>query len=1341
MDFFEPAKKAVKGVYYVAPKFKICRSKDLMIRGKDFYAIWDEENSRWSRDLNDAIRIIDKETRDYILAHKNDDEPYRPQYMWDADTGIIDKWNKYVQRQMPDNYQPLDNKVIFSNTDVRREDYSTHRLSYPLQEGPITNYEELISTLYEPDERKKIEWAIGAIVSGDSTWIQKFIVLVGDPGTGKSTILKIIRMLFKGYCATIDAKALGDGHSSFALEPLKNDPLVAIQDDADLSRINDNTRLNSLVSHEPMTVNEKFKAQYENTFHAFLFLGTNNDVRITDSASGLTRRLIDVMPSGNKVSVDRYHEIMKQIPFELGGIAYHCLKVYQHNKKKYDDYKPVRMLRATNLVYNFLEENYETLMTESDGCRYYDIWNSYQTYCDIGKIEHPHDRQELRRELRPYFKEYYRTYEYKPGQTCNGYFKGFRYEKFDAVNPFLEPKVEDSEPITNDIPDWLIMDKSVSKLDDFLSDYPAQYTSTDDEARPKNRWVNCKTKLSDISTTQLHYVKTPINLIVIDLDIRNKEGKKDREANLKAASQFPPTYAEWSKSGAGIHLHYIYQGDVEKLSHVFDDNIEIKTFPGDSSLRRKLCGCNNLDIATINSGLPLKKEMIKMTDRDGLKTERAIRTCIKRNLRKEYHGATKPSVDFIFKILEDAYNDEDVRYDVTDLRPSILTFAANSTHQSDACLKKVSKMKWKSKIFEINDENEKNTRDNKFVEDDAPIVFFDVEVFPNLFVVCWKIQGKEQVTSMINPTPKECEALLKYKLIGFNNLKYDNHILYARIMGYTNSELYKLSQRIVSNDKNAMFSEAYNISYTDIYDFSNTKQSLKKFEIEIGIHHLELGLRWDMEVPNELWAKVAEYCCNDVIATEATFNYLADDWIARQVLSELSGLSLNHSTNAHTQQIIFGSNKNPQGDFIYTDLSIMFPGYKFENGKSTYMDEEIGEGGKVYAEPGIYYNVALLDITSMHPHSAYALKIFGEYYTERYMDLVRTRVHIKHKEESDARAMFDGRIGEIADKLNISLKQLDKSLKVPINAVYGLTSAKFPNRCKDPRNVDNIVAKRGALFMTNLKYEVQKRGYTVAHIKTDSIKIPNADMSIINFVMEYGKKYGYNFEHEATYDRMCLVNDAVYIAKYQDKETCMYQYGYIPDKNNGHAGEWTATGAQFAVPYVFKTLFSGETIEFTDLCEVKSVTSALYLDMNEGYPDVSEWEKLKKTRGRTGDKLTKNEMILLDRYNYISDEELDSKIGEGHNYQFVGRIGQFCPIMSGHGGGWLCREKDGKYNSATGAKGFRWMESEMVKSLGLENYIDKDYFRMLVDNAKATIEEYGSFDDFIFDLNDEDVPF
>lgn len=136
--------------------------------------------------------------------------------------------------------------------------------------------------------------------------------------------------------------------------------------------------------------------------------------------------------------------------------------------------------------------------------------------------------------------------------------------------------------------------------------------------------------------------------------------------------------------------------------------------------------------------------------------------------------------------------------------------------------------------------------------------------------------------------------------------------------GYSNEQLYKLSQNIINNGQ-GFFGEAYNLSYTDIYDFAAKKQSLKKWEIELGIHHQELGLPWDQPVPEERWVEVAEYCDNDVIATEAVFNHLRGDFIARQILADLAGMTVNDTTNSLTTRIIFGKERRPQ--LVYTDLA------------------------------------------------------------------------------------------------------------------------------------------------------------------------------------------------------------------------------------------------------------------------------------------------------------------------------------------------------------------------------------------------------------------------------------
>ena len=1282
------------GSVEIFPKFVMRPSTDLMIRGRDFYAVWLEDKGIWSTDENDVIRLVDKELHTYA-------EDYRQKYniipkvyyMWDADSGVIDRWHKYCQKQLRDNFHMLDEKLIFSNMEPNKKDYASKRLPYPLESGDCPAFKKLISTLYSEEERIKIEWAIGSIVTGDSKHIQKFMVLYGAAGTGKSTILNIIQKLFEGYYSVFDAKALGSSSNSFALEAFKSNPLVAIQHDGDLSKIEDNTRLNSLVSHEEMIINEKFKSTYSNRFKCFLFMGTNRPVKITDAKSGLLRRLIDVTPSGNKLSPKEYKATVKQVDFELGAIANYCKEVYLSDPGRYDDYVPTMMMGASNDFYNFIIDSYSVFLRD-DGTTLKAAWAMYNTYCDEAKVQYPFSRRIFKEELKNYFYEYYEQTESNNGSIVRGRYEGFRIDKFDTG---------ESKNKEKDHSHLIEFDSAVSLFDSECSKCPAQYATSNET--PSNKWDDVKTVLSDLDTSKLHYVKLPENHIVIDFDIPDENGNKCFEKNLEEASKWKATYAELSKSGQGIHLHYIYSGDVTKLSRIYSDHIEIKVFTGNSSLRRKLTKCNNLPIATISSGLPLKGED-KVINFDGLKNEKALRTMIKKNLNKEYHPNTKCSVDFIYKALDDAYS-SGMKYDVSDLRNGVIAFAAQSTNQADYCIKLVNKMKFKSEEPSMSSENNSDT-----------LVFYDVEVFPNLFLVNWKIEGEgKKVVRMINPTPTDIESLMKFNLVGFNCRRYDNHILYARLIGYDNQQLYDLSQKIINGERDAFFGEAYNVSYTDVYDFAATKQSLKKWEIELGIHHQELGLPWDQPVPEELWPKVAEYCDNDVIATEAVFDHLKADFTARKILADVAGMTVNDTTNSLTTKIIFGSNRKPQNQFNYRDMGNIsgctgvegfdeytkfdnsgrpvFPGYKYEAGKSTYRGEEVGEGGYVYAEPGMYWNVALLDIASMHPSSIIAEKLFGDEYTKRFQEIRDARVAIKHKDFDTAKKMLNGSLAKYLDDPQIA-KDLAQALKIAINSVYGLTAANHDNPFRDSRNRDNIVAKRGALFMVNLKHEVQKRGYTVAHIKTDSIKIPNATPEIIQFVMDYGKMYGYTFEHEATYDRMCLVNDAVYIARYKE------------DEGLGH---WTATGTQFQIPYVFKKLFSKEPIEFEDMCETKSVTSALYLRNND--PD--------------------SEVILID-----PNTGKETRMKKGDTPEFIGRVGQFCPIKPGCGGGELLREskdKDGnvKYAAATGTKGYLWLESEVVKSLGKENDIDRSYYDKLVNDAVETISKYGDFERFVSD--------
>ena len=1254
MDFFDVGHRTTKrGSVEVYPNFIVKNSKDLMVRGQSFYAIWDERTGLWSRDEFRVVQAVDAALFDYAdKLREHSDDIVSVVTMSDFSSRAWTNYKAYISR-FPDNYKDLDSTLIFSDQTTKREDYASRKLPYSLSDGEHKCWDELISVLYSTSERKKIEWAIGAIVAGDAKDIQKFFVFYGDAGTGKSTVLNIIQKLFEGYYVIFDAKALGNSHSQFSMEPFKNNPLVAIQHDGDLSRIEDNTRLNSIVSHEEMLVNEKHKALYSIRMNAFLFLGTNKPVKITDGKSGIIRRLIDITPTGEKVPVDQYYRLMHGIEFELGAIAQHCLNVYKTlGRYHYDNYRASEMQYKTDVFFNFVDANFFEFK-KSDQILLRQAYAMYKEYCQETSLTYVMPMYQFREELKNYFSEFKKEARVD-GKHVRNVYSGFLASKIEYKEG---QEFEEMLPVS----DWLHMNTESSLFDIFAREYPAQYAS--DVETPLRKWDNVTTTLADIDTRKLHYVKVPINHVVIDFDLKDEEGNKSAEKNLEAANKWPETYAEFSKGGAGVHLHYIYDGDTSELSRVYDEGIEIKVFNGNSSLRRRLSYCNDIPIAHISGGLPTKER--KVISGATIRSEKALRELITKNLRKEVWPNTKPSVDFIFKILDDAY-DSGVEYDVSDMHTAILAFAADSTHQARYCMDLVAKMHFVSKELEERREEERR--------EDKPIVFFDIEVFPNLLLVNYKAAGEGMpVIRMINPDANAVGELFEYRLIGFNNRRYDNHILYARYLGYSEEACYQVSQRIINGDRDAFFGEAYKLSYTDVYDFSSKKQSLKKFEIELGIHHLELGLPWDEPVDPKRWTEVAEYCDNDVLATEAVFNARQADWVAREVLADLSGLTVNDTTNQHTARIIFGNDPNPQSKFVYTDLSEMFPGYVFEGGHSLYREEDPGEGGYVYSEPGMYGNVALLDIASMHPSSIELLNLFGPY-TQKFSDIKQARIAIKHHDYDAARQMLDGKLAKYLNGDEEQADALAYALKIVINSVYGLTSAKFPNKFKDPRNIDNIVAKRGALFMIDLKHAVQDKGWTVAHIKTDSIKIPDATPEMIDFVVEFGKKYGYVFEHEATYDKMCLVNKSTYIAKYATGK---------------HAGEWTATGAQFQQPYVFKSLFSHEPLIFDDMCETKNTKTAFYLE----------------TEGKDGTP----------------------------EYRFIGRAGQFTPVKPGVGGGRLVREQSGKYYSATDADGYLWLESETVRELGLEDFVDTSYYQRKVDDAVADISSYGDFEWFIGD--------
>ena len=100
MDFYKITERPVKNGIAVAPSFLVKSSKDFMVRGRSFYAIWDGE--RWSTDEFDVQRIIDEEIDDYVeKLSKKTDKIITPLYLRNFQSNSWKEYRTFVNH-MPD---------------------------------------------------------------------------------------------------------------------------------------------------------------------------------------------------------------------------------------------------------------------------------------------------------------------------------------------------------------------------------------------------------------------------------------------------------------------------------------------------------------------------------------------------------------------------------------------------------------------------------------------------------------------------------------------------------------------------------------------------------------------------------------------------------------------------------------------------------------------------------------------------------------------------------------------------------------------------------------------------------------------------------------------------------------------------------------------------------------------------------------------------------------------------------------------------------------------------------------------------------------------------------------
>ena len=1269
-------------------------------------------------------------------------------------------WQSFIKDKRSSSSATWNNRILFQNDEYLPEYYATSKLEYvPTEGGEASAYNMFIENQLEFDSIPKFEWIMGSLFSNCIKDNEFMVVAKGEKKTGKTTLLNFVKECLgdlkekseSTYSMPVDLKEITSGGSSHATEVFLKHKLFMYTDDIDLRRMKNIDQLNMLCTKSTMSVNPKGRPHTEIQFDGLLWVNTNYETGF-DPSDGIGRRILEIKFKANRLEPQLFKKVRSDMSKEIPIVVNKWIKTYK--EMGVDAFSNMKVseetMRYGSPIYRYMTDcsrieryskiNDYTPDQQDNWINGTTAYTDYKQWCeDEGSTPVP--GLFFYEEMKSYFSEYHgRGIRMPSGQQWNHAYGGtFNPDiNFNSRVTVLDMTLEDyNEYRMNNLPDWLKLNHfGYSPLEKMWADCPAQYGTADHPTIP---WC-CEDKLrtlSDLDTSRVHWVNPTDGYwehhIIIDLDIK-KDGNKCRELNLKRAATFPPTYAEFSKSGAGVHLHYLYDGDVLELAPIIEEDVEIKVYSGKQSLRRKNAGHNAHEIATIPVGyLPKKsaeeiaRAKARQADLD-IKDEGHLRNLIKKAISGDTNMVShNQNTRWICTLLETAWNTPDLEFNMEPYKDDIYAYAAESSHHAgqlkillDGChfmsqnYKTLSLATVPHPVMDINDDTApiemvKNDSSvdvgNKAPSKKKPPIFFDLEVYrnTNLLVYCVMLPENDPEEYMRNmqvvwdPDPDLCRKLLRSKrLIGYNNRAYDNHIMYAKSIGMSPEEVYDVSQGIITNQPKAQWPHAWNSCDLDLYNLSKKAgkaQSLKKWELELDIPHEEMEWDWNEPLPDELREIVEHYCINDVFATTQVYYALTDYVNTQYILADITGLDSARATNKMTEALIFGNDPNPQ--LVYTDLSEEFPGYHFEVCKSkeehkaylaklsdegvdmsqlttwdkdddetgykivsTYMGVGVGEGGYVWSNPGYYENVVTFDVASMHPHSILALNMFGDY-TKNFKDLLDARLDIKHKDFESAKKRFGGALAPYLENSDPDI--LAKALKVVINSVYGLTSArKQKTRFLDERNIDNICAKRGSLFMVGLLKECQARGIEVAHVKTDSIKLVNPSEEAKEFVLNYGKQYGYTFEVEDVFDRICLIDRAQYIA-----------FG---------EGHWHAKGAQFLNPVVFKGLFTGEELTLDDRAIIKeSKKGPIYMVDSSG------------------------------------------------NAKFVGKCIKVVCVTNGYD----CmkmQEGEDKLSYVTGCKDHKWIEYSAIKELPWEEwYIDESYYEDILKETINIIEQFVPF--------------
>jgi hypothetical protein len=423
---------------------------------------------------------------------------------------------------------------------------------------------------------------------------------------------------------------------------------------------------------------------------------------------------------------------------------------------------------------------------------------------------------------------------------------------------------------------------------------------------------------------------------------------------------------------------------------------------------------------------------------------------------------------------------------------------------------------------------------------------FDVECFPNFWCCSFLEPESGRHTTLrqtLDGPPMDVERLRRLmtrnRIVSFNGNGYDVPKVFAAIKGFTNTQLKRLSDEIITEGLRPWhFEDKYEIripklDHIDIIDVAPGMVGLKLYGARLHSNKLQdLPYEPDTHLTPEQMDAVEAYNINDLWVTWELYQSLAEDIRLREDLREMAGVDLRSKKGAQVAALVLKQQITKRTGSA-PGKSQLGPGYRFKYDPPPYLtfqteqmrsllDEiratdfqvsgegkvalpralegrivtlsgcacRMGIGGLHSTESGVSHHSdedGLLidrDFDSYYPNVMLALRLAPRHIGDAFLDVFGGIV------DSRMEAKGQANDASLPDATRKAAKKLADRLKLIVNSTFGLTGSRY-SYLYDPKVMIQVTLT-GQLLLLWLAEQAEVLGIPVASANTDGIvvKVP-----------------------------------------------------------------------------------------------------------------------------------------------------------------------------------------------------------------------------------------------------------